>query len=275
MEVARPVRRAGRRNQHRKADRALGPTLHLRRPGPGWRTCVEHRRRVQPSDRRLAPRRTCRTDMVLDAVRWPRRSRGGGRLVRLVTHPTPAASSPVCGSPERPADEIEPALRSAPSLTPRQRPGRANQRSLQGWRCLRAWTPQVGPTSTSEHATPGLGVLETNEQRLHSHRGHAPVSSKQRFYAAQQADPSSTIQPHRTSLQRTQGGSSRPGISGGRGRSGPVETAVRRPATTASFRRRPGGDREANSSTAVSHALQDGRVVEGEASADRTAGIAG
>ncbi|MCB1269617.1 MAG: integrase core domain-containing protein, partial [Microthrixaceae bacterium] len=130
-----------------------------------------------------------RTDMVLDAVEMARRSRGGGRLVGLVTHSDAGSQFTSVRFTER-LDEIgaRPSIGTVADSYDNALAETTN--GLYKAECV------YGPDTTGwadvnelEHATLDW-VYWFNEQRLHSHCGHVPPAEfEAAFYAAQQADP--------------------------------------------------------------------------------------
>ena len=130
-----------------------------------------------------------KTDMVLDALEMARRSRGGRRLVGLVTHSDAGSQFTSVRFTER-LDEIgaRPSIGTVADSFDNALAETTN--GLYKTECV------FGPDTTGWDDVDELELATLswvhwfNEQRLHGHCGHVPPAEfEAAFYAAQQADP--------------------------------------------------------------------------------------
>ena len=130
-----------------------------------------------------------RTAMVLDALEMARRSRGGHRLIGLVTHSDAGSQFTSVRFTER-LDEIgaRPSIGTVADCL-RQRAGRDDQRALQDRVRLRARRHGWDDVDELELATLSW-VHWFNDDRLHGHCDDVPPAEfEEAFYAAQRTDP--------------------------------------------------------------------------------------
>ena len=205
----------------RSARRPVGHRPDLRADEVGDGVRVLHRRRVLPADRRAGgSRRTCSTEMVLDALEMARRSRGARRLVGLVdTFRCRLAVHVSVRFTER-LDEIgaRPSIGTvADSL--RQRARRDDQRALQDRVRLRARRHRLGRRRRARARHPLAGCTgSTSTGSTATATTCHPQSSKQPSTLPNRPTPpglESNSPRGRPSCPATAGGPSRPRRSTG------------------------------------------------------------